>query len=75
MTDREKEANDMLQEIARDVKNKLPEGMGFCLLAYEFGDAEGRRMMYVSNSDRSDVKKAMMEFVQNIGEKEYGKDV
>ena len=39
MTDREKEANDMLQEIARYVKNKLPEGMGFCLLAYEFGDA------------------------------------
>ena len=32
-------------------------------------------MLYVINSDRNDVQRAMMEFVQNIGEKEYGKDV
>lgn len=75
MTEREKEANDMLQTIAKNVQKLLPEGMGFCLLAYEFGDEDGRRMLYVSNSDRDDVKKAMLEFVENAEKGGYGKDV
>ena len=77
MTEREEQANNMLQEIMQEVKNKLPEGMGFTLLAYEFGDKEGRRMLYASNSNREDVMKAMLEFVdKNINDpKMYGKDV
>ena len=64
MTDREEQARSMLQEIARDINNKLPEGFGFTLLAYEFGDEDGRKMLYVSNSDRDDIKKAMQEFIE-----------
>lgn len=77
MTEREEQVNNMLQEIMQDIKNKLPEGMGFALLAYEFGDKEGRRMLYASNSNREDVMKAMLEFVdKNLNDpKMYGKDV
>lgn len=77
MTEREEQANNMLQEIMQDIKNKLPEGMGFALLAYEFGDKEGRRMLYASNSNREDVMKAMLEFVdKNLNDPDmYGKDV
>lgn len=77
MTEREEQTNNMLQEIMQEIKNKLPEGMGFALLAYEFGDKEGRRMLYASNSNREDVMKAMLEFVdKNLNDPEmYGKDV
>lgn len=77
MTNREKQANDMLQEIVKEVDAKLPEGMGFALLAYEFGDKDGRRMLYASNSNREDVLKAMLEFVnKNLNDpKMFGKDV
>lgn len=77
MTKREQEVNDMLQEIMQEIKNKLPEGMGFTLLAYEFGDKDGRRMLYASNSNREDVLKAMLEFVdKNLNDpKIFGKDV
>ena len=77
MTEREEQVNNMLQEIMQEIKNKLPEGMGFTLLAYEFGDKEGRRMLYASNSNREDVMKAMLEFVdKNLNDpKMFGKDV
>jgi hypothetical protein len=77
MTNREQEANEVLQSIAKDIKEKLPENMGFALLAYEFGEAENKRMLYVSNSNREDVMKAMVEFLdKNINDpKMFGKDV
>lgn len=77
MTKREQEANAVLQEIARDIKAKLPEEMGFTLLAYEFGENKDNKMLYVSNSDRTDVIHAMMEFIQkNLKDPEmFGKDV
>lgn len=77
MTEKEKQANDMLQEIMKDIQKKLPEGMGFTLLVYEFGDKEDRRMLYASNSNREDVMMAMLEFVdKNLNNPEmYGKDV
>ena len=77
MTDREQQTNDALQAIAKEIKEKLPESMGFALLAYEFGDADDRRMMYISNSNREDVLKAMLEFVNKNSNdpKMFGKDV
>lgn len=77
MTEREEQTNNMLQEIMQEIKNKLPEGMGFTLLAYEFGDKEGRRMLYASNSNREDIMKAMLEFVdKNLNDPTlFGKDV
>ena len=77
MTEREEKANAMMREIAKEIKEKLPEGMGFALLAYEFGDAEDRRMMYISNSNREDVIKSMLEFCdKNLQDpKMFGKDI
>ena len=77
MTNREQQVSDILQGIAKEISEKLPEGMGFALLAYEFGDKDDRRMLYVSNSNREDVMKAMLEFVdKNLNDpKMYGKDV
>ena len=77
MTENEKQTNDILQDIMKDIKKKLPEGMGFTLLAYEFGDKKDRRMLYASNSKREDVMMAMLEFVdKNLNDpKMYGKDV
>lgn len=77
MTEREEKANAMMQEIAKEIEERLPEKMGFALLAYEFGDAEDRRMMYVSNSNREDVIKSMLEFCRkNLQDpKMFGKNI
>ena len=78
MTEREQQANETLQDIAHYIKTKLPEGMGFTVLAYEFGSSdEERRLFYISNSNREDVMQAMVEFIQKNIEnpKMYGKDV
>ena len=78
MTEREQQANSMMQEIAKEIKEKLPEGMGFALLAYEFGDEDGRKMLYASNSNREDVMLAMCEFLQKNMDKtvmEGGEDL
>lgn len=77
MTEREQQASDMLQTIAREIKKLLPEGMGFALLAYEFGDNPEKKMLYVSNSNRESVMEAMVEFLQKNMENPdiFGKDV
>lgn len=77
MTNREQQANNALQAIAKEIKEKLPEKMGFALLAYEFGEGDDKKMMYVSNSNREDVMLAMCEFLQkNMNDpKMFGKDV
>ena len=77
MTENEKQTNDILQDIMKDIKKKLPEGMGFTLLANKFGDKKDRRMLYASNSKREDVMMAMLEFVnKNLNSPEmFGKDV
>ena len=78
MTEREQQANAMLQNIARDIQEKLPDGMGFTLLAYEFENVtKDKKMLYVSNSNREDVMAAMVEFLEkNLNDPEmFGKDV
>lgn len=79
MTEKEQEASAKLQEIAKDVKEKLPDNFGFALLAYEFNEDknEERKMLYISNSQREDVILAMTEFIkkQLDDPKMFGKDV
>lgn len=77
MTNREQQVSNTLQDIAKDISDKLPEKMGFALLTYEFGDGDDKRMLYVSNSNREDVLKAMLEFIEkNVDDPDmYGKDV
>ena len=77
MTEREEQANAVLQDRAKDIKAKLPENFGFALLAYEFGEGDDKKMLYVSNSQRQDVMNAMVAFLQkNLDDpKMFGKDV
>ena len=77
MTEREQQANNVLQNIAKDIKARLPKGMGFALLAYEFGEGDDKKMLYVSNSNREDVMLAMVEFLEkNLNDPEmFGKDI
>ena len=77
MTEREKQAQDMIREIMNEIKIRLPEGMGFALLAYEFGDEKDRKMIYASNSNREDVISMMLEFInKNLDDpKMFGKDL
>lgn len=77
MTEREKQAQDMIREIMNEIKIRLPEGMGFTLLAYEFGDEKDRKMIYASNSNREDVISMMLEFInKNLDDpKMFGKDL
>lgn len=81
--DREELAKQMMQQIAKNVKDELPEGFGFIVLAFEFDAAPNTaQMMYVSNANRDDVEKAMEEWIEktktsygNDTEKYGGKDV
>ena len=50
-----------LQETAAMVQMRLPPNTGFILLAFDFGPG---RMEYISNADRSDVMKALKEFME-----------
>ena len=67
----EQKARDMLQNIAKDIQAKLPPKFGFTLLAYEFGDKQGE-LLDVSNGDRENVQKAMLEFCTKVKEEDYG---
>lgn len=73
MTDREKQANENMQKIAKYVSDNLPEGMGFVVLTFEFGmNADENRLMYVSNANRDDVVDAMDEFKEKT-KQDFGK--
>jgi hypothetical protein len=51
-----------MKTIAGKVHEELPDGFGFVVLAFNFG--EGGELMYVSNANREDVVKTMKEFIK-----------
>lgn len=61
---KDKEAEEALKNIGRMVKKEmLPEGYGFTLLVFPFG--EGGGMFYMSSAQRDTMIKAMKEFIEN----------
>ena len=63
-----------MQIIAQKVKEELPSGFGFVVLAFEFNAAPNTaQMMYVSNANRNDVEKAMEEWIEKT-RNTYGND-
>lgn len=72
--DRDEQAKDRMQKIAKDITSQLPEGMGFVLLAFEFGDNPNRRLNYVSNSNRKDIVEVMKEWIRKT-ENHFGEHV
>lgn len=63
-----------MQGIAKNIESQLPEGFGFVVLAFPFGENEKKLLMYASNANREDVCHAMTEFIKKT-ENNYGKDV
>lgn len=67
-------AKQRMQQIAKKVKEELPEGFRFVVLAFEFNAAPNTaQMMYVSNANRDDVEKAMKEWIEKTRDS-YGND-
>lgn len=52
-----------MQDIAQSVDDHLPEGYGFIVLTFEFGNRAGT-FEYVANGKREDCVKAMKEFIE-----------
>lgn len=60
-----------MQNIARKVKEELPDNFGFVVLAFKFN--EKGEMIYISDANRQDVVQAMKEFIEKT-EDNYGND-
>ena len=58
------EAERKMQSIALVVGNMVPEGWGFAVLCFSFG--EGGFMNWVSNAARQDMIKALRETANNL---------
>lgn len=55
------EVRERMNDVAELIDGALPEGFGFVLLVFNFGEAGF--MNYISNADRADMVRAMKEFV------------
>lgn len=65
MTGRVKEK---LNQIGTEVDKRIPEGWGFAVLVFPFGNAdEDRTLMYVSNAERANIVEAFKEWIQKAG--------
>ena len=67
LSDLEKTCREIGQLIGRGVEDSHgKEKVGFCLLLFDFG--EGGNCTYVSNADRADMRAALREFYEWLGE-------
>ena len=62
-----------MQKIASKVDEELPNGYGFVVLTFNFGEGIDNEMMYVSNANRQDIVKAMKEWIEKT-ENSFGND-
>jgi hypothetical protein len=62
------EAERKMQSMARVVGNMVPEGWGFTVLCFSFGDPfiENNFMNYVSNANREDMIRALRECADHL---------
>lgn len=63
---RDEQAETVLNDIGQRLKAMMPEGYGFNLLLFTFG--EGGNMFYISNAQREDMIRAMQEFIAKFRE-------
>ena len=56
----------LLKEMGQSLKAKMPEGWGFNLLIFSYG--EGGSMFYLSSAQRKDMINAMQEFIAKFAE-------
>jgi hypothetical protein len=63
---RDEQAEAMLNEIGKMLRDACPKGYGFSLLIFSFG--AGGNMFYTSNAQREDMIRAMQEFITKFRE-------
>lgn len=61
-----------MQNIGTVCKELVPEGWGFIFMTYPHGSSKGE-LIYVSNSNREDVVKALEEFIEKT-KNNFGND-
>lgn len=63
---RHEEAEKMLRNIGKMLRDACPRGFGFSLLIFSLG--EGGSMFYTSSAKREDMIRAMQEFIAKFRE-------
>jgi hypothetical protein len=63
---RHAEAEKMLNKIGSELRAACPEGFGFALLIFRFG--ENGELFYTSNAQREDMIRTMQEFIAKFRE-------
>ena len=58
---RDEQAEEALRKIGEFLTELTPEGMGFAILLFDYG--EGGNMFYAAKAKREDMIKAMKEFI------------
>jgi hypothetical protein len=58
------ELEDKAAEVGRLIGGSIPEGVGFCLTLFTFGD--GGWFTYVSNAERGDMMRALEELLRKL---------
>lgn len=58
---------EFLKEAADGVRDRLPDGYGFILLAFGFDGEGDKRLLYISNAKREDVINAMKAWLLKCG--------
>lgn len=59
--------------IAKKIDEEIPNGFGFAVLVFNFGEGKNNEMMYASNANREDIVKAMKEWIEKT-ENTFGND-
>jgi len=58
------EIRPLLQELGDRIGSGLPDGWGFNLLLFEYGEGEGKGLFYISSARRADVIAVMKEYIK-----------
>lgn len=58
--DNQRAANKM-QQCAHYVQSQIPNGFGFCIMVFTFGEVPVKMMHWVSNCNRADMIKSLRE--------------
>ena len=56
------ELEEACRELWREIAKEMPEGVGFAFIMFDFG--EGGNLVYLSNAERGDMRRALEEFLQ-----------
>jgi len=54
------------RELGREIKQRMPEGVGFCLVLYELGPGGPELRTFLSSGERAGVGRSMLELARKV---------